>query len=51
MLSLGFNSLDWPEVGSLSHIRLISLTLTGNSKLDSNPHCKYPLKEEGGAAI
>ena len=39
ILSVGFNDLDWPEIKSLSHIRLISLTLIGNPKLDNDPHC------------
>ena len=40
MLSVGFNDLDWPEVKTLSHIRLVCLTLIGNPKLDNNPHCE-----------
>lgn len=39
MLSVGFNDLDWSEVKSLSHIRLICLTLIGNPKLDNDTHC------------
>ena len=38
---LSDNCLDWQELKRISHIHLLSLTLTGNLKLDNDPHCKY----------
>ena len=40
-LVLSDNCLDWQELKRISHIHLLSLTLTGNLKLDNDPHCKY----------
>ena len=39
-LVLAYNELDWEEVRRLSSLRLLSLSLIGNSKIDSDPHCK-----------
>lgn len=40
-LVLAHNELDWEEVRRLSHLRLLSLSLLGNSRLDSDPHCEF----------
>ena len=39
ILSLGYNDLDWKELKHLSHMIILSLTLLGNDKLDSDAHC------------
>ena len=39
ILKLGCNDLDWKELKHLSHMTIVSLTLLGNDRLDSDPHC------------
>lgn len=40
-LRLGDNNLDWQELQRISHITVLNLTLSGNPKLDSDPHCMF----------
>ena len=40
VLNLACNDLGWEELRRLSHMTLLSLSLLGNTKLDSDPHCK-----------
>lgn len=37
---LGGNELEWQELHRISHMTILNLSLLGNSKLDSDPHCK-----------
>ena len=41
-LRLACNELEWAELPRLSHMTLLSLTLSGNPQLDSDPHCEPP---------
>ena len=41
-LRLACNELEWVELPRLSHMTLLSLTLSGNPQLDSDPHCEPP---------
>ena len=38
---LGGNELEWQELQRISHMTILNLSLLGNSKLDSDPHCKW----------
>jgi hypothetical protein len=40
-LVLTNNNLDWQEIKRLSHLHILSLSLTGNPKLDNDPHYRH----------
>ena len=42
-LKLSCNELEWAELPRLCHMTLLSLTLSGNPQLDSDPNCELQI--------